>query len=1020
MPNLNNVESPLVIVGIGRSGTSLLTALFERHPDFSYEGEVANLIFGLWSSVETTLNSMPELLEEGRLVSPEQRAGRAVRNTFLSLTPTDRKHWCIKPIGIPRALTDNFSEVTDWDRAAEYYWNVMHGAFPSASYLTVLRHPCDVVISSCARWGHDPETMWWSLGFMAHILTHKAAPKIHFLSFDDLSRHDESVVRKLLADLQVPFHRKMLGAFTQPHATQREVGEVRAKQGSHQHQWQSLRPEDLPAQYRLAIERLFKRGRQPAIAWPPHFKTPRQPGSSATAEKAASESTEAVIARHLATIAALNRVVDKANMHCETVLLQQSRNFDAMWRENEEYIRNLSEAITWHEKQNATTAAELDRTQAKLVEATQWFEAHEAELRTQQEGLDKTLAEVRAWNEELTAAKTWHDRQIESLDRQLREAGRLAAEQRAWDQQQLTTVKAEADALRAESQQLRDWNAELVKALEWHKAQNGTLATQVQDVQRLLEEHISRATTAPTESASEIAQLRGWNDRLVEAKDWHAAQIEALSAQLKDVTRLAAEQKAWQEEQLAHALAATEAHRAEAQKLRDWNAELIKAKDWHTAQLDTLTTQRADAQRFFLEQKRVSDTQLAESQNLVQQLRAWNDRLVEAKDWHTSQIETLSAQLKEAARLAAEQRAWHEEQLENALATTEAHRAEAQKLREWNDRLVEAKDWHAAQNDSLAQQLREAVRVAAEQKAWQEVQLAHAQEATEAQRTEAQKLREWNDRLVEAKDWHAAQNDSLAQQLREAVRVAAEQKAWQEVQLAHAQEATEAQHTEAQKLREWNDRLVEAKDWHATQNEALRAQLQETSRLAAAQVQWLEQQVSQAQAAAESIQIESRKLREWNVQLLAAKDWHAAQAQAIATKLEEAQRSIEEQKASHAAPLAEAHTLIQQLQAWVAELVKAKDWHAAQNESLVDQLKESARLAAEQKAWQEQQLAHAQAAAAALAAEIQQLRAWNAELAAAKDWHAAQVESLVGRLNEADKIFREQQGWIAVLESVRK
>lgn len=85
MPNPHNIEAPVILISMQRSGTTLVHDIFRRHPDFNAIGETANLIFGVWHAVESTRNITSPLIEAGVNVPYEEKAARIVRQALWRL-----------------------------------------------------------------------------------------------------------------------------------------------------------------------------------------------------------------------------------------------------------------------------------------------------------------------------------------------------------------------------------------------------------------------------------------------------------------------------------------------------------------------------------------------------------------------------------------------------------------------------------------------------------------------------------------------------------------------------------------------------------------------------------------------------------------------------------------------------------------------------------------------------------------------------------------------------------------------
>lgn len=245
MPNQQNIESPITLVSFGRSGTSLLSNIFSYHPQCRSINETVNLIFGIWHTVElATFVTDPLLVDNGVIISNEERAARAVRQTFLTCFPDDQPYWFQKPIGPPQALSAKFADGLDesrWAEAAEWYWQVMTLSFPKAKYFTILRHPCDVVLSAQAYWGSDPIDIWTQLGLMAYFLSHPASPVQYAVHYEGLVQNKESAVRDLFTYLELPFHEQILEAFSQSYGASGR-SKTYGDSARRSHEWDQLDP----------------------------------------------------------------------------------------------------------------------------------------------------------------------------------------------------------------------------------------------------------------------------------------------------------------------------------------------------------------------------------------------------------------------------------------------------------------------------------------------------------------------------------------------------------------------------------------------------------------------------------------------------------------------------------------------------------------------------------------------------------------------------------------------------------
>jgi hypothetical protein len=308
MPNPSNIEEPVVLVAYGRSGTSLMGEVFAHHPDFSSVGETANLIFGAWHALEFSAGVIAPLEENGRTVEARERAGRVVRQAMLTCAPDDRSYWFQKPIGVPLAISTRYGD-GEWAEAAEWYWEVMRRSFPRAKYFTVLRHPCDVVASARAYWGYEEGTLWWSLGLLSYIVGHPSSPVRYAIGYDDLVQDGEAAVRDLFAYLEVPFHERVLGAFSRIHAPANGRETLTRTEMSRTADWNSLDPACATPKFVGPIHDLFaKFGRE--FVLPAGFGGS---GSAAGGGGIPADEEQASGEPHEATIARLQQKIDYLN-----------------------------------------------------------------------------------------------------------------------------------------------------------------------------------------------------------------------------------------------------------------------------------------------------------------------------------------------------------------------------------------------------------------------------------------------------------------------------------------------------------------------------------------------------------------------------------------------------------------------------------------------------------------------------------------------------------------------------------
>jgi len=149
-------------------------------------------------------------------------------------------------------------------------------------------------------------------------------------------------------------------------------------------------------------------------------------------------------------------------------------------------------------------------------------------------------------------------------------------------------------------------------------------------------------------------------------------------------------------------------------------------------------------------------------------------------------------------------------------------------------------------------------------------------------RQSLRQCQDWNRRLAEGNDWQAAQNKSLAAQLKEAVPRASAQKlwitqlkdanAWLEKQLATLKPRQAEVLQRHEQMRAWIEKLTEAKRWFEEQNTRLAGELKSTQTRLAQATRWFEGQGAAVRSERQNLERQLTELREANQSLIAARD----------------------------------------------------------------------------------------------------------------------------------------------------
>ena len=189
MPQQNNIEAPINIHGIGRSGTTLLQNVLGQSPDIQTCNETAGLIYCTWRAGESALLSS----DTDAPVAPGGLPCRLVHMALLAAMPSRKRRWTQKLGGLPNQVVWDSITADDLDYASTpfrfpytWYWRVQRTAFPASRDVLIIRDYRDVVVSRAlfSQWNAPATAAAVAVYF--NILSHPAAKIDHCVKFDDL------------------------------------------------------------------------------------------------------------------------------------------------------------------------------------------------------------------------------------------------------------------------------------------------------------------------------------------------------------------------------------------------------------------------------------------------------------------------------------------------------------------------------------------------------------------------------------------------------------------------------------------------------------------------------------------------------------------------------------------------------------------------------------------------------------------------------------------------------------------
>jgi hypothetical protein len=213
MPNQKNAGSPITLLGIGRSGTSLLDACFRTHRNVQSIGETSGLIFSTANGAHSTL-----IVSAHKYPDRYNYDGHAVRQLLIALEPSDREWWFHKPIGVPKLISwwQLPGEKTTNGFPIEWYWRVLEAAFPTGKYLACLRNPWDVVLSWQRFTGWHQKDLWRDVVITYRVIGRGMDRFDIIVMFDELIDRAAETLQRVFRIVGLPMTTEALAVFDKP------------------------------------------------------------------------------------------------------------------------------------------------------------------------------------------------------------------------------------------------------------------------------------------------------------------------------------------------------------------------------------------------------------------------------------------------------------------------------------------------------------------------------------------------------------------------------------------------------------------------------------------------------------------------------------------------------------------------------------------------------------------------------------------------------------------------------------
>jgi hypothetical protein len=401
MPNPANITAPFILIAPPRSGTTLLQALINASGQVDCVGETIEMLFGVWRSVQLTDGQYgivrPAACAPGR--SFDDILADSVRHCFLERFPAPQPRWFMKLLGISRSIILAGLRPDDLPDPG-WYWRVLNVAFPQARFLTILRNPCDVVLSTKKFSGFSQQDVWWSLGALAHVLSAPEAPPVYPVVYDRLVEHYAVEVAKLFAYLELPFDPGILATFDAVYAPADDRTQKPAAGFSRQADWAALDPAALSAAVLPPLRRLFDKF-DLTFPMPDQIRRRFADGPTAPTRALGAVATEGDDAPW--TVASLRRKVVNLNEQLFQMSEQYTRKLteisqhdERTFQEQQAWIKDREEAIAWHALEREKAAQCHEEQRRALLNENESLKGQSAELSKECQALRTEIAALRA------------------------------------------------------------------------------------------------------------------------------------------------------------------------------------------------------------------------------------------------------------------------------------------------------------------------------------------------------------------------------------------------------------------------------------------------------------------------------------------------------------------------------------------------------------------------------------------------------------------------------------------------